>query len=47
MSHFFFFALGFGCAITGCWVHHQLQEIGIALADNNDCDCDEHEGLTK
>jgi len=28
-------------------VHHQLQEIGIALADNNDCDCDEHEGLTK
>jgi hypothetical protein len=45
MSHFFFFALGFGCAITGCWVRHQLQEIGIALADNNDCD--EHEGLSK
>jgi hypothetical protein len=45
MSHFFFFALGFGCALAGCWVHRQLQEIGIALADSNDYD--EHEELTK
>ena len=45
MSHFFFFALGFGCGLVGCWVHAQLRNIGIALADNNDCD--EHEGLTK
>jgi hypothetical protein len=47
MSHFFFFVLGFGCALVGCWVYRQLQEIGIALADNNDCDCDEHEEATK
>ena len=43
MSHFFFFALGFGCCAIGCWVHHQLLEIGNVLAD----DCDEHEEMTK
>jgi hypothetical protein len=45
MSHFFFFALGLGCALAGCWVYRQRQEIGTALADNNDCD--EHEEITK
>ena len=45
MSHFFFFVLGFGVCAVGCWVHTQLREIGIALADNNDCD--EHEAMTR
>ena len=51
MSHFFFFALalgfGFGCCAIGCWVHRQLQEIGSALADYDDCDCDEYEEMNK
>ncbi len=46
MSHFFFFALGFGCCAVGCWVHSQLREIGTVLAELAD-DCDEHEGMSK
>jgi hypothetical protein len=28
-------------------VHCQLQDLGTALADNNDCDCDEHEEMMR